>query len=85
MKNKSKVAFMFSKVFLKDSVERSVTAAAATLVSLVGSNGTGVVEIAVLDSVKASVVAGIVMFAKCVAAARGPIGDASASMVDLGK
>jgi len=76
---------MFTKVFLKDSVERSLTAAAASLVSLLGSNGSGVVDIAAFDSVKASIVAGVLMFAKCVAAARGPIGDASASMVDINK
>jgi len=79
------IDLMFDKTFLKDTAERSLSTAAATLVALVGSDGAGMLDIAVLDSLKAAAAAGLLAFIKSVAARRAPFGDTTASLVDLSK
>ena len=74
---------MFTPPFLKDAAERAVATFAQTLVALVGTNAVDILSVGFADSLKAALVAGALSLVKCVAAARGPIGDASASAVRL--
>jgi hypothetical protein len=74
---------MFTSTFLKDAAERAVATFAQTLVALVGTNAVDILTVDLADSVKASLVAGVLSLVKSIAAARGPIGDDSASAVDL--
>lgn len=74
---------MFSPLFLKDAAERAVATFAQTLVALVGTNAVDILTVDLADSVKASLVAGALSLVKSIAAARGPIGDDSASAVNL--
>ncbi len=74
---------MFTPTFLKDACERAVATFAQTLVALVGTNAVDLLSVGVGDSLKAALVAGALSLVKSVAAARGPIGDASASAVRL--
>lgn len=75
---------MFDPKFLKDAAERAVSTFAQTLLALVGTNATDIVNVDLADSLKAAVVAGVLSVVKSVAAAKGPIGDKSASVVNLG-
>jgi hypothetical protein len=74
---------MFTSTFLKDAAERAVATFAQTLVALVGTNAVDILTVDLGDSVKASLVAGALSLVKSYAAARGPIGDDSASAVRL--
>lgn len=74
---------MFTSTFLKDAAERAVATFAQTLVALVGTNAVDILSVNLADSVKAAAVAGGLSLIKSYAAARGPIGDHSASAVDL--
>ena len=75
---------MFDPKFLKDVAERAVATFAQTLVALVGTNAVDILSVGLGDSLKAAGVAAALSVLKSVAAAKGPIGDSSASMVDLG-
>jgi len=74
---------MFSPTFLKDAAERAVATFAQTLVALVGTNAVDILSVNLADSLKAAAVAGGLSLVKSIAAARGPIGDDSASAVRL--
>ena len=74
---------MFTSTFLKDAAERAVSTFAQTLVALVGTNAVDILTVDLGDSLKAAAVAGGLSLIKSYAAARGPIGDDSASAVDL--
>jgi hypothetical protein len=75
---------MFDPKFLKDAAERAISTFAQTLIALVGTNATDVVNVGLSDSLKAAAVAGVLSVVKSIAAAKGPIGDKSASVVNLG-
>ena len=74
---------MFEPTFLKDVAERAVATFAQTLVALVGTNAVDILSVNLGDSLKAAAVAAGLSIAKSVAAAKGPIGDTSASAVNL--
>jgi hypothetical protein len=74
---------MFSSANFKDSCERAVAAFCQTLLALVGTDGAGMLEVGLTDSVKAAAVAGLLSVLKSFAAIKGPIGGANPSMVDL--
>jgi len=76
---------MFEPKFLKDVAERAVATFAQTLVALVGTDAVDILSVGLGDSLKAAAVAAGLSVVKSVAAARGPIGDSSASAVNLGK
>ena len=75
---------MFEPKFLKDVAERAVATFAQTLVALVGTNAVDILSVGIGDSLKAAAVAAGLSVVKSVAAAKGPIGDTSASAVNLG-
>jgi len=74
---------MFETSFIKDVAERAVATFAQTLVALVGTNAVDILSVNLGDSLKAAAVAAGLSIAKSVAAAKGPIGDTSASAVNL--
>jgi len=74
---------MFEIKFLKDVAERAVATFAQTLVALVGTDAVDILSVGIGDSLKAAAVAAGLSVVKSVAAARGPIGDRSASAVKL--
>lgn len=74
---------MFDPKFLKDAGERAISTFAQTLIALIGTNALDMLSVGALDSVKAAAGAAILSVVKSVAAARGPIGDSSASVVNL--
>ena len=74
---------MFDPRFLKDVAERAVATFAQTLVALVGTDAVDILSVGIGDSLKAAAVAAGLSVVKSVAAAKGPIGDASASAVKL--
>lgn len=76
---------MFDPKFLKDVAERAVATFAQTLVALVGTNAVDILSVGIGDSLKAAAVAAGLSVVKSVAAAKGPIGDSTASAVNLGK
>jgi hypothetical protein len=75
---------MFDPKFLKDVAERAIATFAQTLVALVGTNAVDILSVGLTDSLKAAGVAAGLSVVKSVAAAKGPIGDSSASVVNLG-
>lgn len=75
---------MFEATFIKDVAERAVATFAQTLVALVGTNAVDILSVGLGDSLKAAAVAAGLSVVKSVAAAKGPIGDTSASAVNLG-
>ena len=76
---------MFEPKFLKDVAERAVATFAQTLVALVGTNAVDILSVGIGDSLKAAAVAAGLSVVKSVAAAKGPIGDTTASAVNLGE
>jgi hypothetical protein len=76
---------MFDRRYLVDLVERAISAAAATFASLVGSDSLQLLELPLVDAVKASAGAALLVVVKGVAARRIPAGDASPSAVNLDK
>jgi hypothetical protein len=76
---------MFDPKFLKDVAERAIATFAQTLVALVGTNAVDILSVGIGDSLKAAAVAAGLSVVKSVAAAKGPIGDSSASAVTLEK
>lgn len=76
---------MFEPKFLKDVAERAVATFAQTLVALVGTNAVDILSVGIGDSLKAAAVAAGLSVVKSVAAAKGPVGDTSASAVNLGE
>ena len=75
---------MFKTTFIKDAVERAVATFAQTLVALVGTDAVDILSVGLGDSLKAAGVAAGLSLVKSFAAAKGPIGDSSASAVNLG-
>ena len=49
---------MFSSTVFKDSAERAVSAFCQTLIALVGTDGAGMLDVGMADSMKASIVTG---------------------------
>ena len=74
---------MFSSTVFKDSAERAVSAFCQTLIALVGTDGAGMLDVGMPDSMKASLVAGVLSIVKSYAAIKGPIGGANPSIVNL--
>ena len=74
---------MFSSVLLKDSAERAVSTFCQTLVALVGTDGAGLLDVGLVDSLMASLAAAALSIVKSYAAIKGPIGGVNASMVDI--
>lgn len=74
---------MFSTSTFKDAAERAIAAVCQTFLALVGTDGAGMLDVGILDSGKAAVVAGVLSIVKSYAAVRGPIGGPDASLVDL--
>ena len=74
---------MFSTSVFKDSAERAISAFCQTLIALVGTDGAGMLDVGMVDSLKASAVAGLLSIVKSYAAVKGPIGGANPSMVNL--
>ncbi len=68
---------MFDRRYLIDLVERAISAAAATFASLVGSDSLQLLELPLVDAVKASAGAALLVVVKGLAARRIPAGDAS--------
>tara|TARA_R110002020_G_scaffold392190_1_gene602479 strand:+ start:66 stop:320 length:255 start_codon:yes stop_codon:yes gene_type:complete len=74
---------MFSTTGFKDSAERAVSAFCQTLIALIGTDGAGMLDVGMADSLKASAVAGLLSIVKSYAAIKGPIGGANPSVVNL--
>ena len=74
---------MFSTSVFNDSAERAISAFCQTLIALVGTDGAGMLDVGMVDSLKASAVAGLLSIVKSYAAVKGPIGGANPSMVNL--
>ena len=74
---------MFSSTVFKHSAERAVSAFCQTLIALVGTDGAGMLDVGMADSMKASRVAGVLSIVKSYAAIKGPIGGANPSIVNL--
>ena len=74
---------MFSSTVFKDSAERAVSAFCQTLIALVGTDGAGMLDVGMADSMKASLVAGVRSIVNSYAAIKGPIGGANPSIVNL--
>lgn len=81
---RKKGVVMTSSKFLKDLAERAVATFAQTLVALAGTNAVDILSLDFTDSLKAAVVAAVLSALKSLAASKGPIGDSSASLVNLG-
>ncbi len=74
---------MFSTVLLKDSAERAVSTFCQTLVALVGTDGAGMLDVGLVDSLMASLAAAVLSVVKSYAAIKGPIGGANPSVVNI--
>ena len=59
---------MFSSTMFKDSAERAVSAFCQTLIALVGTDGAGILDVGLVDSVNASLVAALLSVVKSYAA-----------------
>ena len=74
---------MFSTALFKDSAERAVAAFCQTLIALVGTDGAGMLDVGLVDSLMASLAAAVLSVVKSYAAIKGPIGGANPSVVNL--
>jgi len=74
---------MFSTVLLKDSAERAVSTFCQTLIALVGTDGAGMLDVGLVDSLMASLAAAVLSVVKSYAAIKGPIGGANPSVVNI--
>tara|TARA_A100001391_G_scaffold197081_1_gene176645 strand:- start:1679 stop:1912 length:234 start_codon:yes stop_codon:yes gene_type:complete len=74
---------MFSTSMFKDSAERAVSTFCQTFVALVGTDGAGILDINLADSLMASLAAAALSVVKSYAAIKGPIGGVNPSMVNL--
>ena len=74
---------MFATANFKDSAERAIAGVCQTFLALVGTDGAGMLDVAIGDAVKASLVAGLLSIVKSYAAIKGPIGGANPSMTSL--
>ena len=74
---------MFSSALFKDSAERAVSTFCQTLVALVGTDGAGLLDVGLVDSLMASLAAAVLSIVKSYAAIKGPIGGPNPSMVDI--
>lgn len=74
---------MFSTVLLKDSAERAVSTFCQTLIALVGTDGAGMLDVGLADSLMASLAAAVLSVVKSYAAIKGPIGGANPSVVNI--
>tara|TARA_Y100000114_G_scaffold152177_1_gene170100 strand:- start:394 stop:630 length:237 start_codon:yes stop_codon:yes gene_type:complete len=74
---------MFSSANVKDSLERCVATFVQTLIALIGTDGAGMLDVGMTDSLQASVVAAVLSALKSFAAIKGPIGGANPSVVEI--
>ena len=74
---------MFSTANFKDSAERAVSTFCQTLVALVGTDGAGILDVNLADSLMASLAAAALSIVKSYAAIKGPIGGANPSVVEI--
>jgi len=72
-----------TKTMLKDTAERALSTFAQTLIALIGTDGAGILDVSLVDSLNAALVAGLLSVLKAVAAIKGPVGDSTASLVSL--
>jgi hypothetical protein len=79
----AKLETMFSTTMFKDIAERALSTFCQTLVALIGTDGAGLLDVGLVDSLSASLVAALLSVLKSYAAIKSPRGDASASLVDL--
>ena len=79
----NKLDNMFSTSVFKDSAERAVSAFCQTLIALVGTDGAGMLDVGLADSLKAAAIAGLLSIVKSYAAIKGPIGGANPSVVNI--
>tara|TARA_Y100000114_G_scaffold105378_1_gene98654 strand:- start:1111 stop:1347 length:237 start_codon:yes stop_codon:yes gene_type:complete len=74
---------MFSSANVKDSLERCVATFVQTLIALIGTDGAGMLDVGMTDSLQASLAAAVLSALKSFAAIKGPIGGANPSMTNL--
>ena len=74
---------MLSTALFKDTCERALSTAAQTLIALVGTDGAGMLDVGLADSLKAAAIAGLLSIVKSYAAIKGPIGGRNPSMVNI--
>jgi hypothetical protein len=63
---------MFSSQTAKDTLERAVSTFAQTLVALIGTDGAGILDVSLVDSVSAAFVAAVLSILKSYAAYKVP-------------
>jgi hypothetical protein len=61
---------MFTKTFMNDCLERALSTFAQSFVALVGTDGVGILDVGVVDSLIASLAAGLLAVLKAVANAK---------------
>ncbi len=74
---------MFTQSFLRDCGERALATFAQSFIALVGTDGMGMLDVNLGDAALASIAAGALSILKSLAAAKGPIGDESASLLNI--
>ena len=74
---------MFSTANVKDSLERCVATFVQTLIALIGTDGAGMLDVGMTDSLQASLASAVLSALKSFAAIKGPIGGANPSVVEI--
>ena len=74
---------MFSSANVKDSLERCVATFVQTLIALIGTDGAGMLDVGMTDSLQASLAAAVRSALTSFAAIKGPIGGANPSVVEI--
>ena len=74
---------MFSSANVKDSLERCVATFVQTLIALIGTDGAGMLDVGMTDSLQASLASAVLSALKSFAAIKGPIGGANPSVVEI--